>query len=151
AKAAFGLASASLLVTSLISGPASAQKAKDEMRLAINDMFPTVDPYVFPLDEAGVWYRILYQPLAAFLEKEQKFLPAIAKSWSSPSPGVYEFELRDDVYFHSGNHLTADDIVYTLNFFADPARKIRFKARYDWFKPVEKLGEYKVRITAKDA
>ena len=141
-----GLAAASLCV----SAPAFAQKAKDEMRLAINDMFPTVDPYVFPLDEAGVWYRILYQPLAAFTESDQKFVPAIAKSWTIPQPGVYEFELRDDIYFHSGNKLTADDVVYTLNFFADPKQKIRFKARYDWFKPVEKLGEYKVRITAKD-
>jgi len=133
----------------LWSGPAAAQKSKDELRFAINDMFPVADPYVFPLDEAGVVTRTIYSPLFAFQEKEKRFVGLIAKSWRVVSPGVYEFDLRDDVTFHSGNKLTADDVVYTLNFFADPQAKIRFKPRYDWFQPVEKLGPYKVRIRSK--
>ena len=141
---------AGLAVSSLVGGaPAFAQKSKDELRFAINDMFPVADPYVFPLDEAGVVTRTIYSPLFAFQEKEKRFVGLIAKSWRVVSPGVYEFELRDDVTFHSGNKLTADDVVYTLNFFADPQAKIRFKQRYDWFHPVEKLGPYKVRIRAK--
>ena len=142
---AFGLAAASLFW----GAPAAAQKSKDELRFAINDMFPVADPYVFPLDEAGVVTRTIYSPLFAFQEKEKKFVGLVAKSWRTVSPGVYEFDLRDDITFHSGNKLTADDVVYTLNFFADPQVKIRFKQRYDWFQPVEKLGPYKVRIRAK--
>ena len=136
-------------LTLLAGEPAVAQKSKDELRFAINDMFPVADPYVFPLDEAGVVTRTIYSPLLAFKEKEKRAVGLIAKSWQTVSPGVYEFELRDDITFHSGNKLTADDVIYTLNFFANPAAKIRFKQRYDWFHPVEKLGEYKVRIRAK--
>ena len=132
-----------------VGAPAFAQKSKDELRFAINDMFPVADPYVFPHDEAGVVTRTIYSPLFAFQEKEKKFVGLVAKAWRVVSPGVYEFDLRDDITFHSGNKLTADDVIYTLNFFADPAAKIRFKQRYDWFHPVEKLGEYNVRIRAK--
>ena len=35
----------------LATGPASAQKSQDTLRIAINDMFPVVDPYNFPQDE----------------------------------------------------------------------------------------------------
>ena len=145
ANGAFGLAVLSIVA----GGPAVAQKSKDELRFAINDMFPVADPYVFPLDEAGVVTRTIYSPLFAYDEKAKKFIGLVAKSWRVLDPGVYEFELRDDITFHSGNKLTADDVIYTLNFFADDRAKIRFKQRYDWFHPVEKLGEYKIRIRAK--
>ena len=144
--AILGLAAAALCAGG---APALAQKSKDEMRVAINDMFNTVDPYVLPHDEGGSFNRTVYSPLIAYVEREKKYVPMIAKSWKVVEPGVYEFELRDDITFHSGNKLTADDIVHTFNFFADPAVKIRFKARYDWLQPVEKLGEHKVRIRAK--
>ena len=137
-------------VAMLAAFPAAAQKSKDEMRVAINDMFPVIDHYVFPQDEAAIWYRMLYSPLITFYEHAQKFIPAIAKSWKEVKPGVFEFDLREDVVFSSGNKLTADDVVYTINLFADPKSKIRFKTRYDWMEPVEKLGPYKVRIKSKN-
>jgi len=43
---AVGVAAAALLAT----GPAMAQKSKDTLRIAINDMFRVSDPYHFPLD-----------------------------------------------------------------------------------------------------
>ena len=143
---AAGVAAASLLM----SGAALAQKSKDEMRVAINDMFNTVDPYVLPHDEGGSFNRTVFSGLIAYVERDKKFVPMIAKAWRIVEPGLYEFDLRDDIVFHSGNKLTADDVVYTLNFFADPKVKVRFKNAYDWFHPVEKLGDYKIRIKAKE-
>ena len=146
AVAAIGLAAASLFAVA----PANAQKSKDEMRVVINDMFPVLDPIVFPQDEAGTFHHAVYQSLIAYEEREKKYMPLLAKSWKIVQPGVYEFDLRDDVTFHSGNKFNADDVVYTMNYFADPKLKIRFKARYDWVKSVEKLGDYKVRVTSKE-
>ena len=123
-----------------------AQKSKNEMRLAINDMFSALDPYLLPQDEAAVFHRRIFDPLLVYQEHERKFAGVLAKSWIVVAPGVYEFEIRDDLTFHSGNKLSADDVVYTMNFFADPAVKVRFKPRFDWFKPVEKMGPNKVRI-----
>ena len=137
------------IVVALAAGQVQAQKAKNEMRVAINDMFSVVDPYVFPADEAGTFNRIVFDSLINYVEREKKYVGAIAKSWKIVAPGVYEFEIRDDLKFHSGNSLSADDVVYTMNYFADPAVKIRFKPRFDWFKPVEKIGPNTIRITSK--
>ncbi len=145
ASAAFAIAALSLLGGT----QAHAQRAQDTLRYAINDMFPTIDPYVFSQDEAGMVTRVVYQTLVAYQEGSKKYVPQIAKSWTMPAPGVYEFDLRDNIVFHSGNKLTADDIVYTLSFFADPKINVRFKAHYDWIDKVEKLGEYKIRIVSK--
>ena len=40
-------------------------------------------------------------------------------------------------------------MVYTVNWLINPKTKIRFKTNYNWIKNVEKLGQYKVRITSK--
>lgn len=41
--------------------------------------------------------------------------PDIATSWDISEDGLtYTFHLRDDVYFHNGKLLTADDVVYTF-------------------------------------
>ena len=42
--------------------------------------------------------------------------PLVAESWESDSEGrVYTFYLRDDVLFHSGNKLTAEDVKFTMD------------------------------------
>jgi len=146
----FALTALSLAAASLLANTSAlAQKSKNEMRVVVNDMFPVLDPVVFPQDEAGTFHHAVYQALIAYEEHEKKYMPLLAKSWTIVQPGVYDFELRDDITFHSGNKLTADDVVWTMNYFADPKLKVRFKARYDWPKSIEKLGEYKVRITSK--
>ncbi|WP_445679914.1 ABC transporter substrate-binding protein [Radicibacter daui] len=41
--------------------------------------------------------------------------PGIAKSWETTGPMTWLVHLRDDVTFHDGNKLTADDIIYSLD------------------------------------
>jgi len=142
-----GAAAALLLAAT----PAEAQKSQDTLRIGINDMFSVLDPYHFPLDEAAQFYRTVYEGLVAYDERKRRYVPQIAKSWTRINPTTIEFELRDDVVFHNGNKLDADDVVYTVNYLRDPSVKIRFKDRYDWVAKVEKLGPYKVRIAAKEA
>ena len=48
--------------------------------------------------------------------------PGLAKSWDvSPDGKLYTFHLRDDVTFCDGRKMTADDVVYTIKRFIDPA------------------------------
>jgi ABC-type transport system substrate-binding protein len=53
---------------------------------------------------------------------ETELVPHLAKSWDVSDDGlVYTFQLRDDVYFHNGDKLTASDVVYTMYRLFDPA------------------------------
>jgi peptide/nickel transport system substrate-binding protein len=133
-----------------MAAPALAQKKADTLRLAFNDSFTTLSNYVDAANEIGFYSRGVYESLLAYNEHTGKWLPKLAKSWSQPSPLVYDFDLAENVKFHNGNKFDADDVVATWANLLDPATKLRFKNRYDWIAKVEKLGPYKVRLHAKE-
>jgi peptide/nickel transport system substrate-binding protein len=141
---------ATLASLALAAGPAVAGKSDDTLRIAVTDWWSTLDPYQFPLDEAAVYYKTVYETLVAFDERTQTVVPRLAKSWTRPDDRTIEFELRDDVKFHNGDKFDADDVIETMKYLADPKVLIRFKDLYIWPEKVEKLGPYKVRITAKE-
>jgi peptide/nickel transport system substrate-binding protein len=56
----------------------------------------------------------LYDPLL-YPDIQGEPAPHIAVSWTVSDNGLeYTFTLRDDIKFHSGNPLTADDVVYSM-------------------------------------
>jgi peptide/nickel transport system substrate-binding protein len=140
-----GLAAAALLVA----GPAVAQKAKNTVRYPIEEAGSTIDRYEAPGSFANHWEPTVFDNLISFDPKKGQFVPAIAKSWAQPDELTYEFELRDDVKFHDGQKLTADDAVYTLTYLTDPKVKLRYKQSWSWIKSIEKTAPNKFRIVAK--
>jgi peptide/nickel transport system substrate-binding protein len=130
-------------------GRAFAGKADDTLRIAVTDWWSTLDPYQFPLDEAAVFYKTIYEGLVGYDERAHKFVPRLAKSWKRVDDRTLEFELRDDVKFHNGDKFDADDVIGTINYITDPKVPIRFKDLYSFVEKVEKVGPYTVRITAK--
>ena len=133
----------------VLAGPATAQKSKDTLRYPIIEAESALDRYVSPGSFANAWEPSVYDNLLGFDPKKGEFVPMLAKSWSQRDPVTYEFELRDDVKFHDGQKLDADDVVYTLSYLIDPKVKLRYKRSWLWIKSVEKLSPYKVRVTAK--
>ena len=129
--------------------PGLAQKSADTLRFPVRRSEATLDPYLNPGVFDNVWEPALYDTLLAFDPKKQEFAPSLAKSWSQPSPTVYEFELRDDVLWHDGEKFDADDVVYFIGYLIDPKVTLRYKANWAWIDKIEKLGPHKVRLTAK--
>ena len=56
----------------------------------------------------------VYDTLVAPTPGKPGMQPLLASSWTVDG-NVYTFTLRDDVKFHSGNSLTADDVVYSYD------------------------------------
>ncbi|WP_124195166.1 ABC transporter substrate-binding protein [Natrarchaeobius chitinivorans] len=44
------------------------------------------------------------------LNENQEIEGELAEDWHNPDDSTYEFELRDDVDFHNGDHFTAEDV-----------------------------------------
>jgi peptide/nickel transport system substrate-binding protein len=128
---------------------AAASKANDTLTVAVHDWWSTLDPYQFPLDEANVFYTIVYETLIGYDERAHKIVPRLAKAWRQIDDKTVEFDLRDDVKFHNGDKFDADDVVGTINYLIDPKVPLRFKNVYDWVEKVEKIGPYQIRITSK--
>lgn len=83
--------------------------------------FPTVDTqkdtefYVVPLN---IYDRLVE---CEVVDGVAEIVPSLAESWTVSDDGlVYTFHLRDDVTFHNGEKLTADDVVYTIDRMMDP-------------------------------
>jgi len=140
---------AGLVAALIATTPAYAQKSADTIRLAINDMFPVMDPYNFPLDENAAFYRTVYQGLTDYDEHNHKFVPTLAKSWKRLSDTAIEFDLREDAVFDNGDKFDADDVKATFDWAGDEKTRIRFKDRYDWVKNVEILSPYKIIVHSK--
>src|SRR6201995_5221146 len=116
-----------LCALGLVNPPAQADKANDTLRIAVNDWWSTLDPYQFALDEAAVFFRNVYETLVSYDERNHKFVPRLAKSWTRIDDKTIEYELRDDVKFHNGDHFDADDVIGTIAFINDPSVPLRFK------------------------
>lgn len=133
----------------IAAAPAAAQKSKDTLRIGFYDPIPGVDLIYDPKGETALTARAVFDTIISYNEKTKKFEPLLAKSWKRVNPTTYEFKLRDDIKFHDGSPLDADDVVYTVNWAADPKVKFRIKTRFLWIKKAEKVDKYTVRISTK--
>ncbi len=127
--------------------PAMAGKSNDTLVWSTDRDQAVVDPYFNNTRELvvignTVWDGLLFRDL-----ETGKYLPLLAKSLPKWIDNVtLEVELRDDVVFHDGSKLDADDMVYTVNFVANKDNGVLTWQNVKWMKSAEKLGSHKVRI-----
>ena len=96
------------------------------------------------------------------LDLDLNVVPDIAERWEISDGGlVYTFFLRDDVVFHDGRRVTAEDFKYSFERAADPANfsptvldylgdivgiRDKFNGRTDEVSGVQVIDEYTLRI-----
>lgn len=74
-------------------------------------------------------------------DAEGKIIPDLAESYEMTEDGLtYTFVLKDNIYFHDGEKVTADDIVFTINTIKDPLNKSPRKPNWEGV-TVEKLDD----------
>lgn len=79
-----------------------------------------------------------------------QWIPRLAESWSYINPLTIEFKLRRGVTFSDGAPLTADDVVFTMNWTMNPDVEAPATRSYlDKFDKVVKVDDYTVRFVFK--
>lgn len=79
---------------------------------------PTTFNYLVAEDEPTIQMSqyLLTSRLMDFDHRTQKFVPALAESWTASADGkTVDVKLRDGLKFSDGQPLTADDVIFTLN------------------------------------
>jgi peptide/nickel transport system substrate-binding protein len=75
---------------------------------------PKIDPAVGSDGASAIAQVNLYDSLV-FPKPDGTMSPSVAKDWEVSEDGIeWTFHLRDDVKFHNGDLLTAEDVVYSL-------------------------------------
>lgn len=80
---------------------------------------------------------------------EGELIADLAESYSvSPDGLVYTFKLKPNAYFHDGEKVTADDVLFTIQKAQDPNLKSPKRANWDGV-TAEKVSEDEIRFTLK--
>lgn len=94
----------------------SAEPVKDTLNYAINGDITCLDPITLTDGaSATVWHQ-LYDTLFVY-DENNNVVGNLAESWAFNDDGTeLTIKLVEDVKFHNGDVLTADDVVFTLDY-----------------------------------
>lgn len=138
-----------LMAIAFLSSPAWAGKKDDTLNIATTKELENADRYFNTAREGIIFARHVYDNLLYRDPKTYEYKPLLAKSFKWVDDTTMAMELRQGVKFHNGSEMTADDVVYTLNFAANPENKVLTQRYSNWIKEVVKEGPYKVKILLK--
>ncbi len=91
--------------------------------------------------------HMVFDPLVRYTQKLD-FEPRLATSWERLNDTTVRFSLRKGVKFHSGNTMTADDVVWTFDRLKDSPD---FKGVFSAFKEMVKVDEYTIDLVTNAA
>ncbi len=93
--------------------------------------------------------RLLFNGLLKY-NNEGILVPDLAEQFQiSPDRKVYTFKLRENLKWHDGQPVTADDIIFTVSSIQDPEWQSQLKSVLDNVQ-IEKTGDYSLRFILKD-
>lgn len=95
-------------------------------------------------DTGQVLRFMLYTPLVR-LNSEMEYEPYLAESMSMSEDGLeLTFRLRDDARWHDGTPVTADDVVWSVEMYMDPALAYANTQYFQFVENVEKFDDHTV-------
>ncbi|APS00405.1 ABC transporter substrate-binding protein [Pajaroellobacter abortibovis] len=109
----------------------------------------TLDPR-FAVDIIGIRIsRLIHAGLARLNPIDLEPIPYLAKSWRWINPLTLQIDLREDVFFHSGAHFTAQDVVATFQAFSSGHVGARHARMMEPIASVESEELYRVTVRLK--
>ncbi len=144
------LAALTLAAGAFAAQPALAGKADNTLNWVSRYPIDNLDPYYDTAREAIVINgQLVFDTLIWRDPGTGEYKPLLAKSWKWLDDTTLEFDLRDDVKWHNGLPLTADDAVYTFNRVSAPDAKIPTPTNVNWIKGAEKTGPLSFKLYLK--
>jgi peptide/nickel transport system substrate-binding protein len=135
-----------------VAAPSAAQadKAGNTLKVAFTKELESVDGYFNSAREGvnlltSIWDGLLYRD-----QVTGEYKGNLATSWKWIDDKTLEFKLREGIKFHNGEPFDADDVVYTINFVADPKNGVVTQSNVNWLKEARKIDTYTVQIITKN-
>lgn len=118
-KKYFALILAMLMIIGCMSVTAAADNSDRVLNIGISSEISNMVPMsnnVALSNRDGLIVFALYDPLIWYDTTTNELKPWLATEWSHSDDGMeWNFTIRDDVYFHNGDKMTAEDVAWSLN------------------------------------
>lgn len=121
-------------------GPSAseASSSRDTVNLCVGTGLITTDGQGTNNLEAKYVLVQMYEGLYYYNEAKGKLEPRVAKSYTISKDGkIYTFKLRDDVYFHNGDKVTAKDVAFSFNRALKMPNISSFASKIDYAKAID--------------
>ncbi|RMF42686.1 MAG: ABC transporter substrate-binding protein [Deltaproteobacteria bacterium] len=133
-----------VLVVLLLAAMVGFAQAKT-LKLAMDADPVSLDPHVQLSGGMLQYSHLVFDPLVRWT-RETTIEGRLAERWERLDPKRVRFYLRKGVKFHSGNELTADDVVWTVNRLK---QSVDFKGIFEPFETPVKVDKYTVDLVTK--
>ena len=139
-----------VLFAVLASAAATAQQANDTLRVAMAEEILNLDYNYTTKREYIILAQLTDTTLFDLDPETQEFNPAVATDYEFIDDTTLDITLRDDVKFHDGSALTADDVAYTYNWvIRDDSESNAGGTVGRWLENAEATGPNTVRFNLK--
>ncbi|WP_068268862.1 ABC transporter substrate-binding protein [Caviibacter abscessus] len=112
-------------------------QSNSSINTAMTTDIDSINPYkLVSSNSKQIMYNV-YEGLV-MPDENGDVVPAIAKSYSVSNDGLtYEFVIRNDVYFHNGEKLVLDDVLFSLK----KVKELKFQEAFENIKSIEAKDE----------
>jgi peptide/nickel transport system substrate-binding protein len=119
--------------------------------VALSDNPLTCDPINMSSHDTEIISQTIFENLVEF-DIDGVLKPQLAKTLPDISADslIYTFDLRDDVLFHDGTPLTAEDVKYSIEYTINPANKASRGPIFSRLSHVETDGPHRVHVHLKE-
>ena len=108
--------------------------------------YTSINPAIY---EHGEINSLIFTGLTAH-DKENKIVPALAKSWDfDKETNIYTFNLRDDVKWHDKEKFKAEDVKFTLETIMNPDNASEIASNYEDITSIEVIDDTTLKIALK--
>ncbi|MCK6265534.1 ABC transporter substrate-binding protein [Vibrio sp. ZSDE26] len=137
----------SKLVVAMMAAGLSFSAAAADIKVAYDADPVSLDPHEQLSGGTLQMSHMVFDPLVRYTQ-ELDFEGRLASEWKRVDDTTFRFTLREGVKFHSGNELTADDVVWTFDRLKNSPD---FKAIFEPYEKMVKVDDYTVEIISKGA
>jgi peptide/nickel transport system substrate-binding protein len=138
------------LATALALALAAPAHAKDLLVIDNVQEPSSLDPHLQWNPDSYSVYRNIYDNLVT-RNAAGEIVGQVATGWEAISDTEVVFTLRDDIRFHDGSALTADDVVFSVKRITDPAFKSPQLGQFSSIVAAEAMGPTRVKLTTSGA
>jgi peptide/nickel transport system substrate-binding protein len=124
--------------------------AKDLLVIDLVSEPSSLDPHKQWNPDSYYVYRNIFDNLIT-RDDAGEIVPQIATEWENTTDTEIVFKIRDDVTFHDGQKLTAEDVAFSVNRIIDPAFGSPQLGQFNKIVSAEATGDFEVTLTTDGA